>query len=163
MKSLTLLTAFTVLGLAAAANAATAESQAIATVRQFVDSFNKGDAKAAAATMTPGGTVIIDDIAPHLFTGANAFSDWGKALADKDAAEGNTDQSVALGKPMRVIVGADRGYVVFPAVYTFKAKGVAMRETAQMAISLQKSGAGWQIAGFAWAGTRPRPVEAAAK
>jgi hypothetical protein len=157
MKSLTLLAAFTLLGMAAVANAATAESQALATVRQFVDSFNKGDAKAAAATLTPGGAVIIDDVAPHLFTGANAFDTWSKALGDKDAAEGNAHQSVALGKPTRIIMGADRGYRVAPAVYNFKTKGVAMRETAQMVISLQKSPSGWQIAGFAWAGSKPRP------
>jgi hypothetical protein len=161
MKSLAPAALLAVLGLVGTAGAATPGMQLMATIQQFVDSFNKGDAKAAAATLTPGGVVIIDDVAPHLWSGASAFDAWGKALADADQKQGNTDQAVALGKPTRVIVEADRGYVVVPTVYTFESKGVAMREPAQMTVALQKGAAGWQIAGFAWAGTKPRPVDTA--
>jgi hypothetical protein len=47
-------------------------------------------------------------------------------------------------------------------VYTFKQKDGAMRETAQMAVTLQKGKSGWLITGFAWAGTKPKPAVAAA-
>ncbi len=57
-----------------------------------------------------------------------------------------------------MVVSADRGYVVVPAVYTFKAKGVAMREPAQIVVALQKGTSGWQISGWAWVGTKPKPV-----
>jgi hypothetical protein len=75
----------------------------------------------------------------------------------------DTDGAVALGKPTRVVVSADRGYVVVPAVYTFKAKGLAMRETAQMVYALQKGTTGWQISAWTWAGSKPKPVTGTAK
>jgi len=151
------------LGIAATAGAATPENQAVAPVRMFIDSFNKGDMKAAASALSPTGLVIIDDVAPHMWTGPNAFEAWSKALDASDQAEGNTDGAVVLGKPTRVIVSADRGYVVVPAVYTFKKKGVAMREAAQLVCALQKGSSGWLITGWTWAGTKPKLIAAAAK
>jgi len=89
-------------------------------------------------------------------------STWGKALDAADKAAGNTDDLVTDGKPVHVEVSIDRAYVVVPAVYSFKQKGVPMRETAHMAITLQKGQTGWLITGFAWAGTRAKPVSAKA-
>jgi hypothetical protein len=69
--------------------------------------------------------------------------------------------TAALGKPVRVIVSADRAYVVASVVYTFKQKGVAMRESAQVVCALQKGSAGWLIAGWTWVGTAPKPAAGA--
>jgi hypothetical protein len=37
-------------------------------------------------------------------------------------------------------------------VYHFKQKGVAMSETAQMTLTLEKGASGWKISGWAWTG-----------
>ena len=47
-------------------------------------------------------------------------------------------------------------------MYTFKQKDVAMQETAQMVLTLQKGTTGWLITSFAWSGAKPKPVVAAA-
>lgn len=135
----------------------------MAPIHQFIDGFNKGDMKSAAAAFAPTGLTIIDDVSPHVWAGPNAFEAWSKALAATDQAEGNTDGAVTLGKPTRELVSADTGYVVLPAVYTYKEKGMAMREAAQMVYALQKATSGWQITGFSWVGTKPRPAASAAK
>ena len=135
----------------------------MAPIHLFIDSFDKGDMKAAAAAFSPAGVNIIDDVPPHVWTGPNAFEAWSKALAASDQAEGNTDGAVTIGKPTREVVGGDTGYVVLPAVYTYKAKGVAVREAAQMVYALQKGTSGWQITGFSWVGTTPKPAAGAAK
>ena len=163
MKTFALFGTIALLGISAAAGAATPEAQVMAPIRQFLDSFNKGDLKAAAAAFSPSGLTIIDDVPPHVWAGPNAFESWSKALAASDQTEGNTDGAVTIGKPTRVIVSADRGYVVSPAVYTYKAKGVAMREAAQMVYALQKGTSGWEITGWTWVGTTPKPVAGAAK
>jgi hypothetical protein len=149
-------------GMSAAAGAATATSEVMVPVRAFIDSFNKGDMKAAAAQTSPDGMLIIDEVAPYSWSGTKAFDTWGKALDDSDKAAGNTGDLVTDGKPVNVQINADRAYVVVPAVYTFKQKDVAMKETAQMAVTLQRGKTGRLITGFAWAGTKPKPVVAAA-
>jgi hypothetical protein len=151
------------LGIAGVASAATPEAQVMVPIHQFVDSFNKGDLKAAAAALSPAGLAIIDDVSPHVWDGPNALEAWSKALGASDQTEGNTDAAVTIGKPTRVVVSADRGYVVVSAIYTFKTKGVAMREPAQMVYALQKGTGGWLITGWTWVGTRPKPASAAAK
>ena len=47
-----------------------------------------------------------------------------------------------------------------PVVYTYKERGVAMREPAQMTYALQKGAGGWLITGWTWVGTAPTPVAA---
>ena len=163
MKLFALLAAVVVVGMSAATIAATPTAEVMMPVRAFIDGFNKGDTKAATAQTSPDGMVIVDDIAPFTWTGPKAFDTWGKALDDSDKAAGNTDGHVAYGKPVHVEVSVDRAYVVLPAVYTFKQKGVTQKETAHMALTLQKSNTGRLITGFSWAGTKAKPVEAGAK
>jgi hypothetical protein len=163
MKSLALFGTLVLLGVSAAAGAATPEAELMAPIRLFVDSFNKGDLRAAAAALSPAGLAIVDDVPPHVWMGHFALETWSKALAASDQAAGNTGGAVTLAKPAHVVASADRGYVVVPVVYTFKTKGAAMREPAQMVFALQKGTNGWQITGWAWAGTRPKPVAGASK
>lgn len=162
MKSFAILGAIMLFGISAAAGAATPDPDIMAPIHVFVDGFNKGDMKAAAGALVPAGLSIIDDVPPHVWAGPNAFDSWSKALGASDQAAGNTDAAVKLGKPAHAVVSADRGYVVVPAVYTFKTKGVAMREPAQIVVALHKGTSGWQISGWAWVGTKPKPASGAA-
>jgi hypothetical protein len=162
MRLFALFGAVVVVGMSAAAGAATPSAEAVMPVRAFIDSFNKGDMKGMAAQTSSDGMLIIDEVTPFSWSGPKAFDTWSKALDDSDKAAGNTDAHVTDGKPVHVEVSADRAYVVVPVVYTFKQKDVTMRETAQMALTLQNGKTSWLITGFAWAGTKAKPVVAAA-
>ena len=142
--------------MSAAAGAATADDQVMAPIQKFIDSFNKGDIVAAAATHAAAADLaIIDEVSPHLWQGPQAFQAWSADL-DKDAKKrGITDQAVTIGAPTREEISGDRAYVVVPAVYTFKERGVVMRESAQFAIVLRKGAGGWLIHGWAWTGPKP--------
>jgi hypothetical protein len=60
--------------LAAPAIAQTADTEVIAPIQKFIDSFNKGDVAAAAATHAAGSDlVIIDEVPPYVWRGAKAF------------------------------------------------------------------------------------------
>src|SRR5512146_1542866 len=85
------------LALGAAALAKPAPAAGLMTpIRQFIDSFNKGDIKTAEATHVAAPT-IIDEVAPHHWQGQGAFQAWAGDL-DKDAkAKGQTDEKVTLG------------------------------------------------------------------
>ena len=122
----------------------------MATVRQFVDAFNKGDTKAALATCADQ-TSIIDEFPPHEWHGAGACQKW---MDDYEADARKNDISdglVTLSSPRHVEITAERAYVVVPATYTYKQKGKPMKETNSLfTLVLQKAGTGWRITAWAW-------------
>jgi ketosteroid isomerase-like protein len=158
MKSIVLGVAF--LAAASTGSAAmAANAQLAAPVRQFIDAFNKGDAKAAGATHLASGVSIIDEVPPYIWQGPKAFGAWAADLAKSDKAAGISDEMVTLGAVTREVVSPQTAYVIVAATYSFKQKGVAMHEPAQMTFALKKSGAAWKIAGWTWTGPDPTPAK----
>jgi ketosteroid isomerase-like protein len=142
---------------AAAADTMSADETAMmAPVHQFVDAFNKGDQKGAAAAYAPGSVSIIDDVPPHVFAGAEALQTWFKALDAADKKAGDTDGHATVGNPTRMLNDGDTGYLVVPGSYTYKEKGATMHETSQIVISVRKVSDKWLMTGWAWAGTNPK-------
>lgn len=128
-----------------------------APINKFIESFNKGDGAAAASTMTTD-THIIDEFAPYFWGGPAAFKTWAAGYDVDAAAKNITDPHVAISAPTRELVSGDHAYVIVPAVYTFKQKGVAMSETAQMTVTLVKAKDGWKINAWSWTGPDPSPA-----
>jgi len=156
MKTLVLGLAF----LAALPSAAAAANAAVETpIHQFIDAFDKGDAKTAAATHVASGVSIIDEVPPYAWQGPKAFGTWAADLASHDKALGISGEAVTLGKVSRELVSGSSAYVIFDATYSFKQKGVAMHEPAQMTFVMKKVGAAWKIAGWTWTGPDPTPVK----
>ena len=137
--------------LAAGPKASPEEAAVMAPVNQFVDAFNKGDVKTVAA-MCADQTSIIDEFPPHEWHGAGACLTWMNDY-DADAKKnGITDGFVTLGKPRHVDVTGDRAYVVIPANYVFKRKGVTVRESGSiLTLALQKVAVGWRVTAWSWA------------
>jgi ketosteroid isomerase-like protein len=139
-------------------SAASANDAAVdATIRQFAAAFNKGDMKAAKA-LHVASPMIIDEVPPHLWSGTNAFDSWGADLAKSEAAEGKSGGQATIGAPSREVISGDHAYVVAPSTFTFKQKGMTMRETAQFTFVLDRQGAGWKIAAWTWTGPEAKPV-----
>ena len=122
----------------------------MAPVRQFVDAFNKGDTKTAAA-MCADQTSIIDEFPPHAWQGAGACGRWMNDY-DADAKKnGVTDGVVTLGSPRHIDSTASHAYVVVPADYTYKQKGKVVKETGSMlTVALQIGASGWRIIAWSW-------------
>ena len=135
------------------------DPQITAPITKFVDAFNKGDMAAAAATHAAGADlVIIDEVSPYLWRGAKALQTWAGDLEADAKTKGITEQKVTISAATRVESTATAAYVVVPAVYTFKEKGVAMSESAQFTFSLQKGASGWLIHGWTWTGPKAKKV-----
>ena len=156
MKSLVAFAGVSVLLLAPAARAADAAVEGV--IQQFGAAFNKGDVNAARA-LHVASPVIVDEVAPHLWSGPKAFDSWLGDLGKSEAAEGKTGGVVAVSAPTREVVSGDRAYVIAPATYSFKQKGAAMREAAQMTFVLSKDASGWKIASWTWTGTEAEGVK----
>ena len=147
----------------ALAGAATPDPQLVAPIQKFMDSFNKGDAAGAAATHSAtDDLVIMDEVPPYVWHGAQAFQTWAADLEGDSKKNGITDEAVKLAAPTRIETSGEQAYVVVPATYAFKEKGVAKREVAQMTFVLKKGASGWLIHGWTWTGPKPKRVAAAA-
>jgi ketosteroid isomerase-like protein len=144
--------------------AGAADDPVMAPIRKFVEAFNKGDVAAAAATHAAvSDLTIIDEVPPYLWRGPQAFQTWITDLDGDTKKRGITDQGVTIDAPTREETSGDRAYVVVPAVYSFKERGAAMREAAQMTFVLKKGADGWLIHGWTWTGPKPQPSGAPAK
>jgi len=140
------------------------DPQMVAPINKFIDAFNKGDMAGAAATHAADATLTItDEVAPFMWGGAQALTSWANDLASDAKKNGLTDQHVSIGKPTRLETDGTSGYVVVPAVYSFKKGGTAMQEKAQMTFALKKGASGWLIHGWTWTGPRAQKAAAAAK
>lgn len=135
----------------AAPAVASDQTDAMAPIKQFVDAFNKGDAKTALSACA-AETSIIDEFPPYEWHGAGACKKWADDYDANAKKDGITDGVVTLGKPKHVAVTGDRAYVVIPTDYTFKQNGKAMKETqSAFAFALHKGADGWRIIAWTWA------------
>src|SRR6478609_3427657 len=68
-----------------------------APITKFIDAFNKGDMATAAAThAAQADLVIIDEVSPFRWQGADAFKAWAADLMADGKKQGITDQKVTL-------------------------------------------------------------------
>lgn len=126
-----------------------------ATIKQFIDAFNKGDIKGAASTQA-SDVAIIDEFPPHAWNGSGSFDKWLDDLQKDAKTKEQSDQKLTLGKTIRSQTDGDTAYVVMSATFVYKEKGKPMKEPGQMAFALSRDGDSWKIASWAWAGTPPR-------
>lgn len=62
----------------------------LATVHDYLNAFNHGDADAMAAAFAEPGT-ILDGMAPHLWHGPTAARDWYQAVLAEGKQHGATE------------------------------------------------------------------------
>jgi ketosteroid isomerase-like protein len=123
----------------------------MATVRQYIDGFNKGDAQAMAAAFAVPGS-ILDGMAPHVWHGPTAAEDWYRDVLVEGRQHGASDYVVTVGEPLHNNVTGDSAYVVVPATMAFKLPGRKVTQTgAVLTLALRRLADGWRIAAWAWA------------
>ena len=128
-----------------------------APVRQFIDGFNSGNVESAYAAYATGPIIIIDEFAPHLWTGPDAARQWADAYDAHAKATGVTDGRVTYGRPTRTEIEGDVAYLVMPTVYLYNEHGKPLREEGRMTVVLTRQAGAWKIRGWTWTGVKPHP------
>ena len=157
MKQVVLL--LLVLALCAPVAIPAAKDDVAAPLRQFIDGFNTGNTDSAFAAYAAGSITIVDEFAPHLWTGPNAAHQWADAYDKHSKATGVTDGKVTYSKPTRVEVEGSVAYVVMPTVYLYKEKGKPMQEEGQIIAVLTRESGAWKIRSWTWTGVKPHPAK----
>ena len=124
-------------------------------IRQFIDTFNNGDTKAALAATAHGDIQIIDEVAPFHWGGARAAQNWIDGYDKHAKATGVTDGNVKYEVPTRIEVEGDLAYVIVPTAYLYKERGQPMAEEGQLTCVLHAEAGGWKISAWTWAGVKP--------
>ena len=126
-------------------------AEPMAAARQYIESFNKGDMKALAASCAVPMS-ILDGMAPHVWQGPTASEDWYRDAMTEGEHVGATDYFVALGEPRHVNITGDSAYVVVPASMSFKVHGTQVTQSgATFTVALQRLDEGWRVRSWAWA------------
>jgi SnoaL-like domain len=138
---------------------ATPSSDVMTSIRQFVDGFNKGDTKSAFAAYATGDVTIVDEFAPHRWTGPNAAQEWAADYDKHAVPTGVSDGSVKYDAPTRTEIEGDLPYVIVPTVYLYKEHGKAMVEEASATFVLHQEDGAWKIRSWRWTGVKPHPAK----
>jgi len=152
MKQMTLklVLALAVTVMTAVPATASEQDDAMKSVRQWVDSLNKGEPQGAIAVCAEQ-TSIVDEFPPHEWHGPGTCAKWVVDLTAFNKSIGLTDGIVTLKKPRRIDITADRAYVVVPTDFRYKEHGKDGAELGALwTVALQKTQAGWRITGWAW-------------
>ena len=125
-------------------------SDPMAAVEAFRTAITQGDAQRISDAHVKGDAAIIDNVAPYIWKGPTAVADWMLGMTVNLEERGISDGSVVYGDPIANSIDGDHAYVVVPAVWSYKAKSIPMRDTATIAFALRRTPAGWKIAGWSW-------------
>jgi hypothetical protein len=127
-------------------------------VTTIIDKFNGGDTKAWLSA-EQDNTLIVDEFAPHVWTGAGSPQRWLDAYAKDAQANGVSGGRVDYGKPLQATSDGSTAYVVLPTTYRFVQKGAKMAEPSNMTFVMKHDGNGWKISSWTYSATAPAAPE----
>ncbi|QYD73413.1 DUF4440 domain-containing protein [Paraburkholderia edwinii] len=129
------------------------QSDVLKRMQQTIDEANQNIDPAKLAENFAPSVVLVDDLAPFVFTGApeQAIGTWAKAYAADSEQNGISDFSMQLLKARDIEVIDDHAYIVVPAVYRFKQHGKPARIRGTITATLEKVEEKWLISTWAWA------------
>jgi SnoaL-like domain len=130
-----------------------------APIHQFIDGFNTGDVKSAYASYAAGDITIIDEFAPHRWTGPKAPQEWAAEYDKHARATGVSEGVVKYSAPTRTEVEGNVAYVIVPTVYLYKEHGQSTAEEGQMTFVLARVDGAWKIKSWTWSGVPPHPAK----
>jgi len=119
-------------------------------VQAYLDAFNRQDAEGMAACFAVPG-VILDGMAPHLWSGPSAPRDWWADVLAEGEHLGAGDYYVTIGEPLHNDVTGDAAYLVLPTTMRFNFKGQPVTQSgARFTVALRREEGAWRIAAWAW-------------
>src|SRR5690349_20151209 len=118
-------------------------------VTTIIDKFNGGDVKAWVGAQADD-TLIVDEFAPHSWSGAGSAKRWLDAYMKDSQANGVSGGRVDYGKPLQATSDGTTAYLVLPTTYRFVQKGAKMAEPSSMTFVMKRDGKDWKITSWTY-------------
>ena len=132
------------------------ENAVVTAVRGLVNAVNGADFGTAVAAFTDA-PIIIEDIAPYIWRGRDAPSDWLSAMGANAARLNVQSVLMTLEQPTRVEVVEEAAYAVFPGELSLAAVEANLVADGTLTFTLQSIGGRWLIDSLVWSGPEPAP------
>ena len=117
-------------------------------IARFIAGGDDGCLRAFAAR----DVVILENFAPHLFTGASAVTQWAKQMRKHTKALSGLKH--AFGAAQDVRVAAQHAYFALPTQWIGVANGRLFHEDGGWAFLLVKQRGAWRVRSYSWAVTQ---------
>ena len=115
-----------------------------------------GDETGLAGAFVAADAVIVENFAPFLFEGPDAFELWRSGLGSHRQVDELTELEWRFGPAQDVAVEGDVAYFVLPTTWTGKTHGRPFSEDGGWAFVLVRTEDRWRIRSYAWAVTAKR-------
>ena len=100
--------------------------------------------------------VIVENFAPFVFTGPNAFALWRKGIRLHVDRDGLSELACRFGEALDFAHEGGAVYFVLPTTWTGRTHGRAFSEDGGWAFVLDEEQGRWRIRSYAWAVTAKR-------
>jgi hypothetical protein len=124
-------------------------------VTDFVGEVNSGKVETALARFSNNAT-IVEDIAPFMWQGPHAGSQWLTAMATNAKRLGVTSVAMELGEVQRIDVEERAAYAIFAGTVQLEQADRTLREPGLLTFALARDLDQWLITAMTWTGERPR-------
>ena len=122
--------------------------EAVERVARFMETL---DDTALEGVFAETDVTIIENFAPHIFSGADAVQAWARGF--RKHAEGLSGLKHAFGTPQDFSAQGGLAFFTLPTIWTGTGNGAAFSEQGGWAFVLIRQNGRWRIKGYGWAVT----------
>jgi hypothetical protein len=110
-----------------------------------------GDESVLAGVFADRDIAIVENFAPHAFTGPDAIASWTRAM--RGHLEGVSELRHSFGEACDFSRAGELAFFSLPTQWTGMARGRRFRERGGWAFALIASDGAWRVRNYAWAVT----------
>jgi hypothetical protein len=124
---------------------------AVERVARFIAHGDQSD----LSTFAGAGVVIVENFAPHIFTGPDAVARWAQGMRHHTASLDSLEHS--FGPAQDFGVTGDRAFFSLPTHWRGAKDGQRFGEDGGWAFVLERQAGQWRVLGYGWAVTHVGP------
>ncbi len=125
----------------------------IQTLARFIAT---GEEAGLADAFAAEGVVVVENFAPFLFEGPDAFARWREGFWEHVDRDGLSELVWRFGEAQDFADEGGTAYFVLPTTWTGRSHGRAFSEDGGWAFVLEQGQGRWRIRSYAWAVTAKR-------
>jgi hypothetical protein len=115
-----------------------------------------GDETGLQDAFSSEGVVVVENFAPFVFEGSDAFACWRDGFRKHVDRDGLSELQWRFGPAQDFAHEGGTAYFVLPTTWTGKSHGRAFSEDGGWAFVLDRDAGRWRIRSYAWAVTAKR-------